>query len=644
MPHSPASLLLDIALTAALWASAAGYGWGALRVLRVSYRSAVESWLFRLALGAGVLSAGMFLLGVFGAFLPGSGWALLAGGWLIGALAIYRDRPQAGWKPPRAADAWKYITQRLGRPRIFTVTLALLSAAGLLFPLLTNALTPPTAYDELAYHLAIPKLYLQAGRIFYIPYILQSNWPLGTEMVFGLGMITGSAIPPHLFTWGCWLLLWAAVLHWGSRWFGRPAGWSAAAILAGTPMMLSLAGVALVEMPLALFTLLSAAVALDQIDAPDDHHRGYLVSALLGGMAAATKLNAVQVPLMIGLLVLFSETLRRPGSPRRGIGIIIQYGLVALAVALPWYLKAWLQTGNPIWPFAFNLFGGANWDAEAGTQLLNYIQVTNLPHTLPNYLTGFFQVSLDDKGQFGSFELGNTYLVLLLPGLAGLWLLSDGKRRTARRLAVLALGFYSAWFFQTHQTRFLAPAIGLLATWSAAGCAALWERFPIRWQALPQAALALFLLANSWVMQPERRAQLSAALPYLAGRQPAEEYLTQRVPGYPAFVYANGNLPPDAVVWMAVWESRGYLLDREYLWANPISQRYIRLEQFDTPESVVQHLRELGVTHILFNRSNLDRFPYKYNEKAASLALGVIEGYAHLLFANPPLELYELAR
>ncbi len=156
--------------------------------------------------------------------------------------------------------------------------------------------------------------------------------------------------------------------------------------------------------------------------------------------------------------------------------------------------------------------------------------------------------------------------------------------------------------------------------------------------------LALFLLANSWVMQPERRAQLSAALPYLAGRQPAEEYLTQRVPGYPAFVYANGNLPPDAVVWMAVWESRGYLLDREYLWANPISQRYIRLEQFDTPESVVQHLRELGVTHILFNRSNLDRFPYKYNEKAASLALGVIEGYAHLLFANPPLELYELAR
>lgn len=638
------SLLLDIILPAALWLSAAGYGWAVLRLTRATYRSPVETWLFRLALGIGVLSAGMLLLGASGALGPGAGWALLAGGWVIGALAVYRTAPQGGWKLPHAIAIWKALSERLGRPRIFIVALALLSAAGLLFPLFTNALTPPVAYDELAYHLAVPRLYLQAGRIFYIPYILQSNWPLGMEMVFGLGMITGSAIPAHLFTWGCWLLLWAAVLHWGTRWFGRPAGWTAATILAGTPMMLSLAGVALVEMPLALVAFLSAAAALDQIEAPKADFRGYLVSAFLGGIAATTKLNAAQVPLIIGLLVLFSETLRQPRSLRRGLVTFTGYGLAALAIALPWYLKAWLQTGNPVWPFAYNLFGGANWDAEATEQLLTYIQITNLPHTLQNYLTGFFQVSLDHKGQFGSFGLGNNYLALLLPGLAGLWLSGGSRSRTSRRLAVLTIAFYSAWFFQTHQTRFLAPAVGLLAIWCAAGCAALWERLPIRWQAVPQAALALFLLANSWMMQPERRTQLSAALPYLTGRQSTDEYLTQRLPGYPAFVYANNHLPPDAVVWMAVWESRGYLLDREYVWANPISQRYVRLEQFATPEAVVDHLRELGVTHILFNRGNLDRFPYKYNDETATLALGVIEGYARLLYASPPLELYELAR
>jgi 4-amino-4-deoxy-L-arabinose transferase-like glycosyltransferase len=41
---------------------------------------------------------------------------------------------------------------------------------------------------------------------------------------------------------------------------------------------------------------------------------------------------------------------------------------LSLAIAAPWYVKSWLYTGNPVYPFFFGLFGGRYWNAENAVQ------------------------------------------------------------------------------------------------------------------------------------------------------------------------------------------------------------------------------------------------------------------------------------
>jgi hypothetical protein len=74
-----------------------------------------------------------------------------------------------------------------------------------------------------------------------------------------------------------------------------------------------------------------------------------------------------------------------------------------------------------------------------------------------------------------------------------------------------------------------------------------------------------------------------------------------RVEGFAACQFANDYLPLDAKVLLAIWETRGYYLDRTVIWANPISQRIIKWEQFDDVGTLAAFLRSLGITHILWN-------------------------------------------
>lgn len=633
MLHFTRLLAGYLGLLTLLGLSAAGYGWAGLRLVGWMPRSKVEAGILAPALGLILLSNGVFLLGICRSLNPPAAWGLLIGGLALlaalGARAGGQIVARLRCSLSRSIELWM-------------VASGLWMLVGLAYVLFTNGLLPASAYDELAYHLAIPKLYIQAGRIFYIPYILQSNWPLGTEMLFSLGLLLRSEILANLITWGCLGLFLAALVYWGSRWFGPPAGWAAGAILVATPMTLTLSGVALVEIPLGLFSFLAAALLIDWLDEPDQNGRQLVLAGLTAGFAAAIKLNAVQVPLILGGLIWLDTLLRRTRSPRAAFQAFIRYGASALAVALPWYLKAWLQTGNPVWPFLYDLLGGKNWDAPAGRYLMDYLQVTNMHPSLWNWLTGLAQVSWDE-GKFGSFQLGPVYLLLLPLGLCALaWLRPADQRRQAGRLALLTLAFYTGWFFQTHQTRFLLPSLGGFALLDAAGLAWLWQRTGKRFTWLTQLALLIGLVVFSRIASPVGRARLTAARPYLAGQISRDQYLAQRIPGYSVYPYANQNLPPDAYVLLAVWESRGFLLERAYHWANPISQREFRLNEFSNPDELAAALRASGYTHIIFNSSNLFRFPYPDNQKNADLMAGLFQNHARLLYQSEPMAVYKL--
>ena len=95
---------------------------------------------------------------------------------------------------------------------------------------------------------------------------------------------------------------------------------------------------------------------------------------------------------------------------------IILLAAICILVALPWYLRNWIWTGNPFYPF---LFGGTYWDAFRAMQLsgagtgigFNLSSILSLP--LVSTL-GYRDVNYFD-GRFGPLFL------ILFPIVLWIW-------------------------------------------------------------------------------------------------------------------------------------------------------------------------------------------------------------------------------
>ncbi len=44
------------------------------------------------------------------------------------------------------------------------------------------------------------------------------------------------------------------------------------------------------------------------------------------------------------------------------------FAALALLLGGGWYVRNFVQTGNPVYPFAYSIFGGNNWDAQMAAQ------------------------------------------------------------------------------------------------------------------------------------------------------------------------------------------------------------------------------------------------------------------------------------
>jgi hypothetical protein len=121
------------------------------------------------------------------------------------------------------------------------------------------------------------------------------------------------------------------------------------------------------------------------------------------------------------------------------------------------------------------------------------------------------------------------------------------------------------------------------------------------------------------------------------------ESLRAHLPGYDAYTYVNEDLPESAKVLLFLFESRGYYLKRDYLWANPIGQRVLRLEQFANADELALELRNHGFTHLFFNRAQIEPYRHiRYGDTITQLAYTLIANHTRRLYQAGDIEVYEL--
>jgi hypothetical protein len=452
---------------------------------------------------------------------------------------------------------------------------------------LVGALGPSDArdWDTLAYHLAVPKLWLSAGSIGYVPAIHHSNFPFAVDNLYLFGLAWGGEPGAKAFAWS--LSAWGVLAAFGAgrRLGGENAGWLAALLVAGMPVVAWESGTAYVDVVHGLFsglgTLYFAEAATGAAARPH-------VAGLCLGLALGTKHTGLAALAAAAALVAVLALRGRKTAP------LVAAIALAASLGAPWYAKSWAMTGNPVFPFFYSVFGGREWStwrAEIySEEQASFGPGTSLLRAGHNVLGLAYQPGRyvnPGQSQGAGFPTGALGGAVLACGLAAAALGGLGReRRTMLALVALQLG---AWFVLSQQSRYLV-AVGLPLALVAGAARERWRS--VLWAVAGAQAVYTAWLCWEW---------FGPRFPVAAGAKSFQEHRRETL-AFASPAEAVNSLPRGSKV--ALYdEVFGFLLDRPYVWANPGHSDRFGPEGVEDADDWIAALRREGATHVYVNFS-----------------------------------------
>ena len=604
----------------------AWYGLGDAMVRRIGSEGSGELTLEvaeRGLLGAGAWSLVWFFLGVLPLYRVSVAALTLLAGLALAASAFARARLGAAG-----------VVRAVGGGLLgFIVTGQVLA--------LLATLAPPTAKDTLLYHYALPKAWIAAGQAIEVPYNIAGYYPLGVEMHAVWAMLLGSplgvraaetAAGATLFLFGPLLLM--TVYGW-ARERGADRAWAvvAALVIAWIPTAYDVAASAYVDLALAGYTAL-AVRAFGRWWAIGRTRHLVGVAAGVGG-ALSIKLSAAFLLLPVALLGLLhalgtgrgDRGATRTGTALTAAGVLGALG-VGVTIAAPWYIRNWIRTGSPLFPFYLEIWPAQapGWDLDRSRLYETLFSLYGDVRSPLDYLWSPLRLAVaaqPDQPAYYDGVLGIVF-VFALPLLG--WALWRRRLDVELRLAlVISAGLFVFWLFSSQQLRYLLPAAPGMAVAIAVAGQGLDGSMGRVLRVLVLAAAALGLpVVVAWflTLDPAR---------VVLGGEPRESFLARRLDYYPYYQVVNRDLPQSAKVWLIDMRRDTYHLDRpsfsDFIFEDYTLTRYV--QSAASVEEIRARVRADGITHILVRHDILldyDRSPIvderrPRSENAAKLEL-----------------------
>jgi hypothetical protein len=546
-------------------------------------------------LGLGTLGYGFLALGLVGLLRPPA----------IGAMFVLAA--VLAWPQVRRWPAcWREKRATLFQRRLFTAASGLFERLGvtlviaMLVIVLVRGLAPVTDYDGLAYHLVVPRDYLRAGRVFPRPGEAHGNFPLTVDMLYIPAILLGLENAAKLIHLGFGVLLGLGVYALAERLLGsRRGGWLALFVLGTIPVLGTVGGYAHTDLGWTLFEFLAAYALLCW--GAEGERRWLVLAGIFAGLGMGSKyhgilgLGALGVAVVVrGGLLARAEGIRETRFfPKNLVSYVLDgllFGLVALAVAAPWYLKNWLWLGNPVYPL---WFGGQGWDAYRSANLEFMGTAYGPRRGVVGFLLQPWDLFRYSIGYFGPIPFAfPSPLSLLLP----LYLLV--RRRTDINL-VLLIGLlrFGSWAVSARNARYLMDIYPLLSVAIAYLLAELarWRRVRV----LIQGAVFVLLVANlAWqALLLVQEGPLSVVL----GLESREEYLAEHnQPPCQAVRFIN-RLPASSRVFF-IGNGQSYYVTTDHVAdVSHSNWGHLVYQWGEEPAQLHQALVAQGVTHVYYS-------------------------------------------
>lgn len=531
----------------------------------------------RLGLGLVVLSYGILLLTATRAVSYGVLWGFLA---FLTVLALLRLKQLVPG-----------LLLRLKKPAFLKQPAFVLIALYLAFMTFLAAL-PATGRDELLYHLEVPQRILATQGDVVFRDNIYAFFPKFTEMFYLLGLGTAGEAAARMFHLLFGFLTALGLYRAALGWLGQVhARWSAALFL-GIPSVMVLMPVAYVDLSFTFFVFMALLHVLAFFR--EKALRQTVMAGLFLGAAIGVKYTGLQLTALVLCLLALARLKDRSLPLFRPAGIIA--GL-ALALALPFFIKNLQLTGWPLFPFnspGFYLRPGMNWDVERARLFMEYLQSFG---ALPGF-SGLGQILV---APVAVFVLGRFNQPLFYDGMAGLvfllvpFLLLRKKLPPELRLAGWFVAFYMFyWTVTTRQVRFLLPVMPFLCLFLALGLKAHQKKALSFLAGVLLAVNIFFGLRETLKLEPAG---------FWFGGQSREAYLREQVPVYPVYARADSLLGAGDKLYLVHMKNYGYFLHRSWE-ADFVFERFrleALLDRNPSSEDVERFFKEKRVTHLLIN-------------------------------------------
>ena len=586
--------ILDLIASLAIISLAGGIG---RIILPLTNFNAFERAAVQAALGALVIGLFWLGLGAVHLYYTWVAWIIL-----LVSLIVFRKQVLAWLKDFECTfQSWKSAGKL---EKSFAIIFGLLVLSQLVI-----ALAPPIKWDALTYHLELPRRYLQAGYLIYLPDNPYWGYPQINEMIYTFAVALLRSQTAAVVSWGFGLVFLLGIVGFTNNLYTRlmqgvkseNPGWVAATALIAGYTVRNMLGWSYTDLLGALFGLATISMFFQWMD---DSNPNFFRWTVLFGSAAAT-VKWTDGILLLGLALCLPFLYK---AHRFTFKLLLESAGIIFLVISPWLLKNLIATGNPIFPY---LFPTANYDSVR--LAINNYRMTDVPLWQKIFLPFAITFTGVDSMAGYSTDLGPLLLLLGIPGLIYFW--RDQKIKVlviALIPAALAISVISYWIGTLYQPRIYFSLLAIVAVPAGLGWMALKEinvfnvRFNrilgvIVWVVLTFCILEdgiEFIRLNPWQV--------------ITNEKEASGYLIRGTGPYYDAVKKIDQLNADAKV-MMLWEPRGLYMPKNSqadLWIDRFQTDY---RKYQTPEKIVENWCSEGFDHVLI---------YKMGEELISPSAG----------------------
>lgn len=523
-----------------------------------------------------------------------------------------------------------FLNQMISRLNTFYVLLI----AGSILCILLLASVPPVSRDALTHHLFIPKLYLQHGGMYEIPYLSVSYYPMNLDLLYLIPLYFKNDIAPTFIHFAFALITSVMIYRYLVRRISKTYALLGVLFFLSIPIIVRLSSTAYVDLGLICFLFASLLYLFDWIES-GFKLKCLILSGIFCGLAIGTKYNGLIGLFLLGLFVPFVYARYHVGQKQyavKAIGCCVIFVVTAVIMFSPWMMRNIAWTGNPIYPLYNSLFKivDTNVETKPDTELEEHNNISHIRILREIYGESWLQIALiplrvffqgqDDNPQY--FDGKTNPFLLLLPLFAFLGIRSGTRQEKTEKLLML---FFSVLFLiyacaqASIRIRYFSAILPPLVVLSMFGLFNIQTQI-LNWSFLKSGLIKklvisgiIFVMLGLNAIYLVNRFRQDQPLSYLWGNVIREEYIQAYRPEYASYKYANEHLDQNSKILGVYIGNRGYYSDRHIEFSTEILRSLASNSKND--RYIAEKLKEKGFTHILVNFNLFNTWAQRYTDR-----------------------------